>query len=77
MYLCQYTGMNRAKRITANLPEELLKEATEVTQKGITETIIQGLLLVRRTRAFQKAEKLKGKLNIEQNLELSRERTRR
>jgi hypothetical protein len=69
--------MNRAKRITANLPEELLKEATEVTQKGITETIIQGLLLVRRTRAFQKAEKLKGKLNIEQNLELSRERTRR
>jgi hypothetical protein len=28
------------KRITANLPEDLLKEAMAVTEKGITNTIV-------------------------------------
>ena len=77
MYLCQYIGMNKAKRITANLPADLLKEATKVTKQGITETLIQGLRLIKRSAAYQKAEALKGKLNIDIDLSVSRERSHR
>ena len=69
--------MVKAKRITANLPEDLLSEATKVTNLGITETLIQGLKLVRRSGAYKKATALKGKLVIELDLEKSRERSDR
>ena len=65
------------KRITANLPEELLDEATAVTGKGITETLVAGLELVRRSRAHVKAAALRGKLILDLDLESSRERNRR
>ena len=68
---------NKAKRITANLPEDLLKEAIKVTQKGITDTLIQGLQLIRRSSAYKKAQALKGNIDIELDLDLSRERSRR
>ena len=66
------------RRITANLPEELLEEAMETTGKGITDTLTEGLELVRRTGAFRKAMDLRGKLVLKIDLEASRERgTRR
>ncbi len=67
--------MGEAKRITANLPPKLLVEACEATGKGITDTLIYGLELVRRSRAASKAEALNGRLRIDVDLELSRERT--
>jgi hypothetical protein len=76
MYIDQYHGMSRIKRITANLPEDLIKQATEVTQKGITETLIEGLKLIKRSAAFEKAQEMKGKLDLSIDLELSRERSR-
>jgi hypothetical protein len=68
--------MGVIKRITANLPGELLEEACETTGKGITDTLIYGLELVRRSRAVAKAAALKGRLRINVDLELSRERSR-
>jgi hypothetical protein len=68
--------MPRARRITANLPEDLLREAQEVSGKGITETIVEGLQLVRRRRAFEKALALRGKVEVRIDLEESRERRR-
>jgi len=65
------------KRITANLPEDLLEEAMETTGKGITDTLTEGLELVRRTRAYRKAMDLRGILEIEIDLEASRERRAR
>ena len=65
------------RRITANLPEDLLEEAMEATGAGITETITEGLELVRRTRAYRKAMHLKGSLNLAVDLEESRERRAR
>lgn len=62
------------KRITANLPEDLLEEAMETTGKGITDTLTEGLELVRQTRAYRKAMGLRGKLLIDVDLEASRER---
>lgn len=65
------------KRVTANLPEDLLKEAMAVTNEGITETLVQGLEMVRRSLAFRKAMDLRGKLDLSSiDLETSRERER-
>ena len=69
--------MADTQRITANLPEDLLREAMQVTRAGITETLVTGLRLVRRARAYERALRLKGKLRLEIDLERSRERRRR
>jgi hypothetical protein len=76
-YVCHDLNVNKAKRITANLPEDLLNEATSVTKKGITETLIQGLQLIKRSGAYRKAQGLKGKLDISIDIDKSRERTGR
>ncbi|HXT69610.1 MAG TPA: hypothetical protein VN700_07635 [Vicinamibacterales bacterium] len=65
------------RRITANLPEQLLEEATKVTGKGITETLVAGLELVKRSRVHAKAMALRGKITLDIDLEESRERNRR
>ena len=62
------------KRITANLPQDLLEKAMQVTGKGITDTLIEGLQRVQRTRAYEKAMALRGKIHLKIDLEESRER---
>ena len=69
--------MNAIRRVTANLPADLLAEAEAVTGKGITETLIEGLRLIRMRRAVDKGRALKGKLDLRLDLDASRERTRR
>jgi len=69
--------MAKARRITANLPGAILDEAMGVTGKGITETLVTGLDLVRRTRAYPKAMALRGKIHLKVDLAASRERPRR
>jgi hypothetical protein len=69
--------MVKARRVTANLPADLLQEAMQVTGEGITETLVAGLGLVRRTRAYGKAMALRGKIHLHIDLDRSRERPRR
>ena len=69
--------MAKTQRITANLPEDLLREAMEVTRAGITETLTTGLQLVRRSKTYERAMALKGKVQLRVDLEASRERRRR
>jgi len=69
--------MESVKRITANLPAGLLDDAMAVTGKGITETLVEGLQLVRQRRAYQKAMALKGKLQLDIDLEELRDRSGR
>ncbi len=64
------------KRVTANLPQDLLEGAMEVTGKGITETLIEGLERVRRLRAYEKAMALKGKIKLDIDLDSLRGRRR-
>jgi hypothetical protein len=71
------TGVAQAKRITANLPEDLLRDAMKVTRKGITDTLVEGLRLIRRARAYEKAMALRGTLRLDVDLETSRERRHR
>jgi hypothetical protein len=69
--------MNATRRVTANLPVELLKGARRVTGQSITETLVRGLELVRRSGAAGKAARLKGRIHLEVDLETSRERAGR
>ena len=69
--------MTSAKRITANLPRDLLEDAMNVTKKGITETLVEGLRQVRRRSAYEKAMALRGKIKLDIDLENARERRRR
>jgi hypothetical protein len=69
--------VTRGRRITANLPAQLLEDAMEVTGKGITETLVEGLRLVLRARAYEKAMALRGKVNLSIDHDASRERRRR
>jgi hypothetical protein len=69
--------MNETRRVTANLPIDLLDGACRVTGRGITETLVTGLTLVKRTAAARKAARLRGRLHLDLDLEASRERARR
>jgi len=76
-YQRQYHGMNGTRRVTANLPIDLLDQATRASGKGITETLVAGLTLVKRSAAARKAKALRGRIRLDVNLEVSRERSRR
>jgi len=69
--------MTSLKRITANLPGNLLSDAMRITGKGITETLVEGLQRVRRAGAYEKAMALRGKIQLDVDLEVSRARRRR
>ena len=65
------------KRVTVNLPRDLLREAEEITGQGITETLVAGLKLLAMRGAYSKAMALRGKLDLRVDIEASRERNRR
>jgi hypothetical protein len=69
--------MAKTRRITANLPGDLLDDAMHVTGEGITGTLVTSLRLLRRSRAYEKALALRGKLKLTIDLDESRERPRR
>lgn len=66
-----------ARRITANLPADLLESAMRVTGKGITDTLIEGLNQIQRRRFYERALALRGKLRLSIDLEESRGRRHR
>lgn len=65
------------KRVTVNLPAALLEDARAAVGKGITDTIVAGLELLARRRAYDKALALRGRLNLDIDLDESRERSGR
>ncbi len=65
------------RRVTANLPGDLLDAAQDVTGKGITDTIIEGLEQVQRRRFYERALRFHGKIRLDIDLEESRGRRHR
>ena len=66
-----------ARRITANLPADLLDAAQKATGKGITETLVEGLEQIRRRRAMERVLALKGKVRLKIDIDELRGRGRR
>jgi hypothetical protein len=60
------------RKVTVNLPEELLERAQALTGKGITETLIEGLRELERGRRLSALRKLKGKIRLDLDLNETR-----
>lgn len=59
--------MTNSKKITVDIPEELLHDAQAQTGKGITETVKQGLQLLAASKAYKNLLKLEGKVELSVN----------
>lgn len=60
--------MESARKITVEVPQELLAKAQQATGSGITQTIRAGLTLVAATQAYARMRKLRGKVHFSRSL---------
>lgn len=65
--------MADTRKITVEVPEELLERALASSGEGITRTVRRGLTLVAAGRAYDELRRLRGKLKLGINLESLRE----
>jgi hypothetical protein len=63
---------NNLRKITVNLPADLLNQALEKTGTGITPTLIEALTELNRRHGRSALRKLRGKVRIEIDLERTR-----
>jgi len=61
--------MGESRKITVEVPEELLASAQAYTGEGITETVRAGLRRLASIRAQQEALKLRGKVKFSLTLD--------
>lgn len=54
----------QTQKVTAHLPIQLLKEAQEVTGKGLTETLKIALIQLSQAHAYEGLRQLRGKVDI-------------
>jgi hypothetical protein len=60
------------KKITANIPAQLLERAQRNTGLGITETLILGLQELEKSRKRSALRGLRGRIRMELNLDRTR-----
>ena len=60
--------MGTAKKITVEVPTELLRKAQEASGAGITQTVRTGLELIAASRAYARLLKLKGRVHFSRTL---------
>ncbi len=56
--------MGATRKITLEVPEDLLEKAQEASGAGITQTVRAGLQLVAASRAYDRLRKLRGKVHF-------------
>lgn len=56
--------MDHLRKITVQVPEELLESAQAFTGEGVTGTVVQGLKRLASIRAQQELRKLRGKVKF-------------
>ena len=54
--------METARKITIEVPSELLEKAQKASRSGITQTVRAGLQLVAATGAYARLRRLRGKV---------------
>lgn len=68
--------MKKVKKISTNLPEDLLRKACELTKLNQTDALIAGLKELIAQHERQAIVDLKGKVRIDLNLDQIRQRVR-
>ncbi len=56
--------MSANRKITLELPEDLLRKAQECTGDGVTATVRRGLELLAASSAYTELQKLRGKVKF-------------
>ena len=56
--------MGAARKITVEIPSELLRKAQKSTGAGVTATIRRGLELVAASRAYEELRRLRGRVKF-------------
>lgn len=56
--------MKAARKITVEVPPDLLRKAQDSTGEGVTETVRRGLRLVAAGRAYQELRRLRGQVRV-------------
>jgi hypothetical protein len=62
-------AMGPARKITIEIPEELLEKAQQATGSGITQTVRTGLQLVAASQTYDRLRELRGKVKFSVTLE--------
>jgi hypothetical protein len=57
------------KKVTIEVPEELLEKAQQATGSGITQTIRSGLQLLAASQAYDQLRQLRGKVQFSRTWE--------
>jgi hypothetical protein len=65
--------MKAVRKITVVVPDELLRRAKRATGLGLAPTVRKGLELVAAREAYSELRKLRGKLDLEVDLDALRE----
>ena len=60
--------MGPARKITIEIPEELLEKAQQATGSGITQTVRTGLQLVAASETYDRLRQLRGKVKFSMTL---------
>ncbi|HKO10632.1 MAG TPA: hypothetical protein VJV22_01595 [Acidobacteriaceae bacterium] len=60
--------MKRVRRITVEIPADLLRKAQEASGTGITQTVRAGLELIAASDAFTRLLRLRGKVRFSRTL---------
>lgn len=58
------SGMGTPRKITVELPPELLEKAQRATGAGVTQTVRTGLELVAASQAYARFRQLRGKVRF-------------
>jgi hypothetical protein len=66
-------AVRAAKKVTVEIPPDLLRRAQRSTGEGITSTVRKGLELLAASRAYDELRKLKGRVRLSTNLESLRQ----
>jgi hypothetical protein len=60
--------METARKVTVEIPRELLDKAQRATGTGITQTVRIGLQLVAASRTYARLRQLRGKVHFSRSL---------
>jgi len=63
-----FVFMKEARKITVEIPRDLLDKAQEATGKGIKRTVCIGLQLVAASRTYARLRQLRGKVRFSKTL---------
>jgi hypothetical protein len=61
--------MEAARKITVEIPRELLEKAQRATGSGVTQTVRAGLELIAASQAYSNLHRLRGKVRFSRTID--------